>query len=521
MISKLRSDAIAGFSVFLLALPLCLGIAMASDFPPTAGVMSAIIGGMIASFFGGARLSIKGPAAGLIIITLGAVHELGNGDLQLGYERALAVGVIAALIQILIALARKAVVAEVMPPSVIHGMLAAIGVIIISKQSYVAMGLTPHGSEPLELLAALPADALHLNPIIFGLALCAFVIVSMWPLLKQLAFIPPSVVILAIVIPLSLYLDLSTPRDYVFMGNSYELGPRFLINLPEHFFDAISLPDFSVILTAASIKYIIMFAMVGSVESLLTVCAIDSMARNTASSDLNKDLLAVGVGNLVSAFIGGLPMISEIVRSKANIDYGATSARANFFHGLFMLIAAVLLPNIMNLIPLSALAAILVFVGMKLASPQDFIHAYKVGMDQFVIFLTTFFVTLIVDLLAGVATGIVFKLIIHVVRTTNLSQLFSPSITVQNLANATHIQVEGPLVFISYLRLKQQIAKVVQQQRDNNKVVVNLSKVTYLDHTVLKKLQTLQQEFSTLDIVIEDNKDLVQFYNHPLSVRRI
>lgn len=219
------------------------------------------------------------------------------------------------------------------------------------------------------------------------------------------------------IIPLSIFLNLSVAHEYTFLGNSYSLGPSLLINLPHQFFDAIRFPDFSFIMSPLSLKFIIIFALVGSIESLLTVCAVDSMTRDSSphssGSDLNKDLLAVGVGNLLSALIGGLPMISEIVRSKANIDYGATSAKANFFHGLFMLIAVLLLPQVMNLIPLSALAALLVFVGFKLASPSTFIHAYKEGKAQFMIFCATLIVTLLSDLLIGVATGIFLSYILH------------------------------------------------------------------------------------------------------------
>lgn len=425
MFNYLKNDLIAGFNVFLIALPLCLGIAIASNFPPSAGILSAVVGGLVTSFFGGARLSIKGPAAGLIAITLAAVNELGGQDLQLGYERTLAVGVIAAVIQILIALMRKAVIAKIIPSSVIHGMLAAIGVIIVSKQSYVMMGLTAESSKPLEQMFHLPAKLFQLNPLIFLLGLIALGIMTLWPYIKKVAIIPESLMILFIIIPLSLFLNLTIEHSYTFMGNTYLVGPEQLINLPAHFFDAIRFPDFSAILTPISLKFIMMFALIGSIESLLTVCAVDTMNPLSPPSNLNKDLGAVGIGNLLSALIGGLPMISEIVRSKANIDFGAKTAKANFFHGLFMLIAVIGLPMVVNLIPLSALAALLVFVGIKLASPREFYHAYKSGMDDFLVFFTTFLVTLFSDLLMGVFSGILLKLIFYVVRTRYTPKIIS------------------------------------------------------------------------------------------------
>ena len=491
MIKGLKNDVLAGFSVFLLALPLCLGIATASNFPPVAGVLSAVVGGLLVSLFGGAKLSIKGPAAGLIVIALGAVHELGNGDLLVGYERTLAVGVAAAIIQILIATTRQAVIAEIMPPSAIHGMLAAIGVIIISKQTYVMMGITPTESEPLALLTALPIEMFHLNPLIFGIGLLSLVVAIFWPLIQKLSFIPSSFVILLIAIFISLRFDLSSAHEYIFMEHMYPLGANFLINLPQGFLSALHFPDFSVIFTSVSIKYIIMFALVGSIESLLTVCAVDSMTHQSGPSDLNKDLRAVGIGNLVSSLIGGLPMISEIVRSKANIDSGATSARANFFHGLFMLVAVCSLPNVMNLIPLSALAALLISVGIKLASPKEFIHAYKIGLDQFSVFITTFFVTLAMDLLIGVAAGIFLKLIIHIARAKTLESLFRPKITTDILENSACIKIEGQLTFLSYLRLKREVVNVSKKVKE---IVINLDGVTYIDNTARKKLQSLDRE---------------------------
>ncbi len=510
MFKELKNDALAGFSVFLLALPLCLGIAIASQVPPIAGILSAIVGGLVASFFGSARLSIKGPAAGLIVIVIGAVTQLGGGDLQLGYERMLAVGVVAAFIQVLIGLSRKAIIAEIMPPSVIHGMLAAIGIIIISQQLYVMMGLTPIKAKPLELLFKLPFAIENVNPIIFALGALSFMIAIIWPLIKKIAFIPSTIIILLVMIPLSLYFNISTGHTYYLMNQQYELGSHFLINIPDNILGALAFPDFSVIFTPLSLKYIIMFVLVGSIESLLTVCAIKSITPNAHGSDLNKDLCATGIGNLVSSFIGGLPMISEIVRSKANIDYGATSVRSNFFHGLFMLLAVILFPTIMDLIPLSALAALLVFVGLKLASPSQFIHAYKAGKTQLALFSVTLLTTLVTDLLIGVTVGIILKLIIHIARGNKLIDLFSPITTLKKIGDTMHIVIDGPLTFLGYLQLKTIITKA---SKENTYVIIDFNAITYLDYTVFNKIQTLPNELKNVIISIEENQQLSHFYH--------
>ena len=209
-------------------------------------------------------------------------------------------------------------------------------------------------------------------------------------------------------------------------------------------------------------------------------------------------------------------MISEIVRSKANIDYGAQSAKSNFFHGVFMLIAVILFPTFLNFIPLSALAALLIFVGLKLASPHEFIHAYEVGKAQLLLFLTTFIITLAVDLLLGIVAGIILKLILHRLRGHSFKSLFNPTITIKKLSDKTVVQVEGPLTFVSYLKLKKAI---LEATKITSKIVISFYAVTYIDHTVLKKILNLNKELKNVEITIEENQQLVHFYNHPLSTR--
>lgn len=490
-----QKDILAGFSVFLLALPLCLGIAVASGFPPIAGIISAIVGGLLGLWWGGAKLSIKGPAAGLIVIVLAAVTEL-------GYERTLAIGVIAALIQIVLGVTKKAVIAEIMSPSIIHGMLVAIGIIIVLQQLYVMMGLSPAGEKPLQLLMGLPEVIQQVHPVVLGLGFLSLLIAIVWPFMKKIAVIPSTVIILIVIVPLSLY---------------YKIEPQFLISVPSNILSALIFPDFSAILSLTSLKYILMFALVGSIESLLTVCAIDSMAPQHAPSDLNKDLRAVGVGNLASALLGGLPMISEIVRSKANIDYGATSPFANFSHGVFMLAAVILFPSIINLIPLSALAALLVFVGFRLASYKEFVHVYRIGKDQFLLFSLTLIVTLLSDLLMGIVAGLLFKIILHMSRGNRLIQLFKPNIQVEEKNDAVFLRVSGPLTFLNYLQLKQSIEKMKGRSKQ---IIIDLDAVTFIDHTVLNKFQTLSHEFKELKIIIQENQQLVHYYNHPLATSK-
>lgn len=487
--NTIKYDIKAGFSVFLLALPLCLGIAIASNFPPIAGITTAIVGGIVSSFLGSSRLTIKGPAAGLIVIALGSVTELGGGDALLGYKRAIAVGVVSAIIQILFATFRWAKFAEIMPPSVIHGMLAAIGVIIIAKQSHVVLGVTATSKAPLPLLAELPQSLMHLNPEVFFIGLLSFLIVIFLPKIKKLNFIPASIVVLASSILSSYAFDLSHVHPYTFMGLDFQVGPKYLINLPGQILSAISFPDFSVITSATSIKYIIMFALIGSIESLLTVCAVDGLDPEKKKSDLNKDLLSVGIGNLIAALLGGLPMISEIVRTKANIDYGAKSKYANFFHGVFLLLSIMLFPWLLKLIPLSALAALLVYTGIRLASPNEFKKIYLIGVDQFILFATTLIITLLTDLLVGVGTGILLKILLHFARGAKISDFFVLKSTKEVDGNKVRIRPEGALVFSNFLKLQEMITDEIFSGKE---VILDLNQVKLIDHTIQEKLEVFK-----------------------------
>jgi MFS superfamily sulfate permease-like transporter len=515
-----QHDIRSGFLVFLIALPLCLGIAMASGFQPIAGVLTAIIGGAVVSLLGSAELTIKGPAAGLIVIALGAVQELGQGDLVLGYKRALAVGVVAALIQIGLAFFRTATVGIAMSPSVVHGMLAAIGVIIISKQAHTMVGVAPEASEPLELLAEIPQSVMHANPEILLIGLLSLLILFGWPLLgtRWSRSIPPQLVVLIVAIPLDLVFDFAHPHEYAFMGSKYSVGPEYLVSLPGSLLDAVHFPDFSVITSKVSIKYVAMFALVGTIESTLSVLAVDAMDPQPNPSDLNRDLLGVGIGNLICASIGGLPMISEIVRSRANIDAGATSRWSNFSHGVFLLAFVVLAPGLLQMIPLSALAAMLVYTGARLASPSEFAHTQRIGNDQLMLFLTTLVVTLATDLLIGVAVGLALKVLLHWMRGVSPRRLFSTRVdAIEEGDGVLRISIHGVAVFTTLLSVRQHLRAVGPSIR---RVVVDVSGARLADHTFLSRLDAMAAELADAEFDIEGLEEMTPSADHPHATRR-
>jgi MFS superfamily sulfate permease-like transporter len=516
--SHWKEDAISGFLVFLIALPLCLGISMASGFPPIAGVLSAIVGGVMVTFIGSARLTIKGPAAGLIVIALGAVGELGQGDPVMGYKRALAVGMGAAALQIIFALVRAGTLGDLMPLSVVHGMLAAIGVIIVSKQVHVALGVVPHAKEPLELLMEIPHSLSHANPGIMLIGVMSLVLLFGWPMVSKRwsRIIPAPLLVLLASVPVGIYLHLDTVHEWVFRGHSYNMGPEYLVQLPGSLMQAVTHPDFSVFFTMTSFKYVVMFALVGTIESLLSVSAVDAMDPEKHASDLDKDLLATGIGNLISAAIGGLPMISEIVRSKANIDNGAKSEWANFFHGLCLLVFVAAVPGLLQKIPLAALAAMLVYTGLRLAAPSEFLHALEVGRDQLFLFLVTFLVTLASDLLIGVAAGLLLKAAMHLVRGIPFRSLFSAPISTDREGNEVHIHVQDAAIFTNFLGLKRELKAI---DEGVERVVVDLRGARVVDHTVLSKLESIGNEWPDKELVVAGLEEHQAQSIHPQSAR--
>lgn len=521
--SAIGRDVLSGFLVFLIALPLCLGIAMASGFPPVAGVLTAIVGGLLGPLLGSARLTIKGPAAGLIVIALGAVTELGEGDMTVGYHRALAVGVVAAAIQIVFALTRVAKLGWMAPPTVVHGMLAAIGVIIFAKQAHVVMGVTPEAKKPLALLAEIPWSVARDNPEVLAIGLVSLVVLFGWPALtkrvKALAKVPPQLVVLLLTVPMGLAFRMDTPHDYSLFGREFHLGPEFLLSLPGNLLDAIAFPDFSVAFSATSLKYVAMFTLVGSLESVLSTIAVDALDPERRPSNLDRDLLMAGVGNLVASAIGGLPMISEIVRSKANIDAGAKSGWSNFFHGLFLLVFVASIPGLLHYIPLAALAAMLVYTGTRLASPTEVVHAKQLGVDQLVLFGVTLFVTLAVDLLVGIAGGILLKIALHAIRARSLSTLFRTRVDSERDGDTLVVRVKGAATFLALLKVRKALEPAFDPSVE--RVLLDLGEASVVDHTFLERVHGLAGELPKAKVELVRQDHLEPVSAHPHAARRL
>jgi len=405
---NLGRDISASVVVFLVALPLCLGIALASGAPLMSGVITGICGGLVAGAISGSRLAVSGPAAGLTVIVAGAIGDL-------GFSAFLTAVVLAGFIQIILGIARAGLVGSFIPDSVIKGMLAAIGLILILKQIPHAFGYDadPEGNTAFEQPDGQNTFSELLNlgdHIQFGALLIALVslgILILWEQrrVKQVVGIVPGPLVVVLLAAGMNALFASVAPDWA-------LGTEHLVNIPvfESFSEvqaSLATPDFGALGSQALWKVAFTIAIIASLETLLSIEATDKLDPLKRITPTNRELLAQGSGNVVAGMIGGLPMTAVIVRSSANISSGATSKVSTILHATWLLLAISLAPVLMNMIPLAALAAILLMVGFKLTKPSIYRSIWARGWPQFVPFVVTIGVILLTDLLVGIIVGLV------------------------------------------------------------------------------------------------------------------
>jgi MFS superfamily sulfate permease-like transporter len=530
LIQNWKADMLSGFMVFLLALPLSLGIAGASDFPPIYGLITAMVGGLVVSFFAGSALTIKGPAAGLIVIVAGSVAELGRGDNVLGWKLALGAIVIAGFFQILFGILKFGSFSDFFPVAAVHGMLAAIGIIIISKQAHVLLGMNPLNDEgkpmvePIELLCELRHTIPHFldHSLVFVIGVISLFIVFAWPKIagKRMRKIPAALVVLIISIPLAKFLDLHNTNDIKdAAGAIIQKGYAPMLTFDQNLSDILGVKvDFSGLKFPGIFwKYVLMFALVGSLEALLTVKAIDMQDPFKRRSNPDKDLISVGIGNMVAGIMGGLPMISEVARSSANVTNGAKTGWSNFFHGLFILLFLTVEVSFNDLIPKAALAALLIGVGWKLAHPREFGLMIRTGKDQAFIFIVTIIATLLTDLLVGISLGILTKFILHFFRGVPLRIMFKPKMTIQNNV----IIVEEAAVFSNFIPVKKKLLAFKQ----SDEVMIDFSKCFFIDHSVVETLYHIKDDFmeeggELIVLGIEELKPVGNSKHHLSALRK-
>lgn len=498
-----KDDILAGFSVSLIALPLCLGIAIASGFPPIAGVFSAIVGGIFVSRFNGSWLTIAGPAAGLIVVNAHAIETLGGAWTATnpgGLAFALAAIVIAGGLIALMGFLKIGKFGDFFPAAAVHGMLAAIGIIIIVKQLFPALGVKSAGKELIEVIAEIPTafKTMHVE-----VALVAFISILILTIhgrlkIKWLKKIPAPLLVILVTIPLAQLL---------------QLDANLRVDLPAKITESIVFPDFSKIGTNVFWFAATTITLVSAIESVLSAIAVDQLDPQKRKADLNKDLVALGGGASFAGMIGGLPMISEIVRSSANIGYGAKSQWSNFFHGLFLLIFILILKPVIELIPLSALAGMLIFTGVRLASPKEFKHMWEIGKTEFFLFVITCVTVLATDLLIGIGVGILLNLIVLISKGQKIGNLFQVSAVVRK----NELDLYEHLSFSNYLGLKK---KILAYKTD--RLILNFEHVNFIDHNVFHHLSEIREEWRREGrmLIFEHDHHLIPASEFPTAERK-
>ena len=473
----------SGLVVFLVALPLCLGIALASGAPPLSGIISGIIGGIVVGLISNSNISVSGPAAGLTAIILVAITDIGT------FELFLCAGIIAGVIQLILGFIRAGSISNYFPNNVIEGMLAGIGIIIILKQLSHAVGFDKdyEGNEALfqnginfgyftEIFSAIHPGAVVIT-------LISIAILLAWdhtPALKKLKLLPGALVAVIVGIALN--------QIFKVTGSSLAVSPEHLVNLPvpttaEEFKNLITFPDVTgftnpkVWITGATI------AIVASIETLLCIEASDRLDSKRRITDTNLELKAQGIGNLFSSLIGGLPMTSVVVRSSANANAGATSKLSAVIHGILLLICVLSIPVVLNMIPLATLAAVLILVGYKLAKPATFKHFWHNGKYQFIPFVATVVAVVATDLLKGVGIGLLIS-IIYILQ-GNMKRAYYLSRETLNEADEITIKLAEEVSFLN----KAAIKKTLKNIKPGSTVVIDAKTTSYITTDVLEMIQ--------------------------------
>jgi MFS superfamily sulfate permease-like transporter len=507
-----RSDLNAAISVSLVALPLALGIAVASEVEPMAGVLSAIIGGVVTTFFRGGHLAINGPAAGLIAVILGGLIAL---DGNINYV--LAAIVVSGGIQTILGFLKMGRFAKLLPSSVLHGILAAIGVIIFAKQAHYVLGTTSNANSTFGTLVDIFYKLPEANPFVFLVGLVGILVLVFYKKIKYnfIRIIPAPMWVLVLAIPLVFGFDFFNKHNIFLFGSTYSVGPQLLIDIPQNPLDSIMHPDFGMLWTFPFWLTVLSITTIASVETLASARAVDKLDPYKRSTNLNKDLVGVGLSTMVSGALGGLPIITVIVRSTVNVNSNAKTKWSNFYHGIFLILFVLILAPILRSVPLAALAAILVHTGFKLASPKVFKRAYDQGVEQLLFLFATLTITLFTDLLYGIIGGILVTLFLHMLLAkvgfmTFFKKIYKSGSKVYQLENGTYdVKLKGIANFLYSLKLD----KLLLEIPIGSTVSIDMSQTRLVDLSIMESLIEFKR--------VHDNKGgdvkLIGLDNHVAS----
>lgn len=479
-LKHLKEDLPAGLVVFLVALPLCLGIALASGAPLFSGIISGIIGGIVVATVSGSALSVTGPAAGLTVIVLNGIIDLGSFDLFL-----LAV-VIAGLLQIVLGFLKAGIIGYYFPSSVIKGMLAAIGIILILKQAPVAFGYDKQTGISYQMGSIV-------------IACVSISIILLWDiqLLKKylfFKFVPGALIAVIVGVLLNQAFAVYQP-EWVLSANQLVKLP--VSNSFDGFINQFSFPNFSGITNYKVYVLAFTIAIIASLETLLSTEAADKLDPNKRVTPTNLELKAQGIGNLLSGLIGGLPMTAVIVRTSANVNAGAKTKVSAIFHGLLLLLSVAFFATILNKIPLACLAAVLLIVGYKLAKVSLFKEMYTLGWEQFVPFIVTIVAIQFSDLLKGIVIGMLVA-IFYILR-TNYRRDYEFHYE-KNEADGKHVKL-ALLEHVTFIN-KGSIANKLASLEDGTNIEINATKSHYIDLDVLEIIYNFEENASFRNIKV-------------------
>jgi MFS superfamily sulfate permease-like transporter len=481
LFANLKSDFASGLVVFLVALPLCLGIAMASGAPLFSGIIAGVVGGIVVGYLSKSHLSVSGPAAGLTAIMLTGIMDLG------AFSAVLTAVLIAGFIQLMLGFIKAGSISNYFPTNVIEGMLAGIGIIIILKQLPHAVGYDSDfegdqsffemdGNNTISTLLG-AFDYVQLGSIVITLISLAVLIA--WDkvdFLKKLKLVPGALI--------AVILGVALNEIFIASGSSLAIAKEHLVSLPlptsfDEFQAILVSPDLSAIYNSKVWILGVTIAIVASVETLLCIEAADRMDKQKRYTDTNVELRAQGIGNIVSALLGGLPMTSVVVRTSANNNAGAKSKMSAIIHGFLLLLSVIAIPMVLNKIPLATLAAVLLLVGYKLAKPSTVKHFWQKGKYQFVPFAATVIGVVFTDLLKGVALGIAISIIF--VLKGNLKRAYNFRKEQYEDGDVIHIDLAQEVSFLN----KAAIKSTLNDLPENSKVIINAHDTVYIAHDIL------------------------------------
>ncbi len=519
----LPKNIFSGFVVSLIALPLGLGLAMASEAPPIAGIIAAVVGGVVVSIFGGSHVTIAGPGNGLVGVLLVAITTLG---LESAYAAIICSGVLLALLGFL----RMGKLADFFPSSAIQGMLAAIGLIILGKQFHIMLAHKIKREDTIDYLIEIPYtinDAIHYNNegLIYAAiaGVLSLIIMLFYPRIrnKYLQLIPAPMWIVILSIAFSYYFELvaheANPISQLYMISGIPEFKDIIAQLPTVNFGKTNEFTFW--------SSVFALTLIASIESLLSIKAVDKLDPEKRRSNVNLDLKALGLATIFSGFLGGLNVVTVIARSSVNVNNNASNRSSNFFHATFLVIFIVLFSTQLTRIPLPALMAILVFTGYRLASPLTIKKIFTIGKEQIIIFLVTLFVTLKVGLITGILSGVIITFLIHIIINKSASLFFrnvlKPNVLMfQEQDNGNYyVSVKHFCSFLNFYRLKEKLDAVPE----NRDVIVDFSLCEFVDHTVMENLNNYRGLFikrdGHFDVVGLDLHNSES--NHPFALRRL